>query len=272
MGNLRSGYLSSYSALIFLLLWGAQATASSCCGGGGDLPGLITGDLKRKISIDSSFANVIAYASSDSKYYFSDSSWEKRKHILKVSYAQFISDKWQMSLAIPYVKNIFNADTKSGLGDLSIGTAYTLAYEGFTWKEPQTLLFVSVNFPTGNSIYSSGENEYYLDVMGNGTEVLSLGLAMTKSFSFGMLNTNLALQQKYSHESSGKNISYDPGVMFQLSLGKAFKSLKNWAWSTSYSYSLDGKKTISSLETSENRSFSLGAGLSYSLNEILVWH
>lgn len=267
MEKLRFSKFRYYCSVVLFLVFSIDALSSSCCGGGGDLPGVITGDLKRKFNISSSFANVVAYAGEDGKYYFSDSTWEKRKQILRLTYSQYFSEKWQLSFGLPYVKNIFESQAKSGVGDLSLGLGYTLAYEGFRWYKPQLIWFVSSNLPTGSSIYSSGNRDYYLDVMGNGTEVLFTGFSLTKSSALGLWTSQFALQQKFDHKKDGDAISYQPGVQWNLSLAKNFRSFNNWGWNLSYVFSLDGKKRVGTLEVSEVRSIGLGGGLSYQLKD-----
>ena len=206
-----------YSFLLFFFTF--RIFAASCCGGGANFPGLITGDYKSQFVSSINHSSIIGHTNSNKESIFHSKDNNERSQTLKLTGTMQVSDLWQAGLSLPIVRKSFNrpgnTNTHSGLGDIELHGAYEFLpeYSYSSWR-PRGFLFVSATLPTAPSI---NDPDVILEVeraRGQGFMVLKSGFSFFKvlgNWDFQLLGQ---LEKPFARtfQTKGSSIQKHPGL------------------------------------------------------------
>lgn len=177
--------ISSFKLLLFSsLLSSSIAWSAACCGGGVSAPGLIVGDDEAQVS--SSFSQ-----SRTEIDVFADGVWQRRAGrdettTFKFEGAQIFPppyDRFQVGFSLPIVKRMQDEVSNSGIGDISLMSGYEFLpdWDYHPWR-PKGLVFLSLQMPTGKSVYDE-EGNSKAGAWGRGFWSIGLGTVLLKSWT-----------------------------------------------------------------------------------------
>lgn len=121
----------------FLLSIAAPALAAPCCSGGASQDSILIGDERARVTLSGS--QVVDSTAS-------------RTTRLSAGVVTLLSDRWQASVTVPYVFQLYAWDPNlaSGLGDVSLGVNWEALPEfSYSAWRPKGFLFGGVKVPVG---------------------------------------------------------------------------------------------------------------------------
>jgi hypothetical protein len=205
-----------FSFLLFFI--SAKIYAASCCGGGANFPGLITGESKSQLSTSISHSSVIGHTDSNKKALFHSDDNKERSQTFKIVGAFKLNEDFQAGLAVPVVRRSINRQGKNadstGLGDVEVYGAYEflpeLTYSA--WK-PKGYFFTGLTLPTAPSIHEAEVIRFSERARGKGFVIAKAGLSFFKingNFDFQFL---AQIEKPFSREfeNTGFTVEKDPG-------------------------------------------------------------
>ncbi len=168
------------------------AAAGSCCGGGSAVT-LILPRLAQSMA-DMSFDMEMydGYWAKNGTYYHHQPGTDMRQYRLNVGYALRLADRWQASIAVPYVWNVNkypNGTSRlDGVGDTTINLWYEasdsalcrLGWGELSWGDlvPAATFGLSLTVPTGISPYDGVKSD---DITGRGFYRLDTNMLLDKT-------------------------------------------------------------------------------------------
>ncbi|MDG0816307.1 serine protease spb1 [Bdellovibrio svalbardensis] len=205
----------------FLLLVTSTSFAASCCGGGFAFPALILGDDKAQVTTSLSHGQVTDDVLPNGK-------WMRRKdqnqsETFKIEGATLISDSLQAGFSIPVIYRKVEAESSTGLGDISTGLGYEFLPElGYSKWKPKGWGFLQLTLPTSPSIYDASNN-FATDSRGRGFFTAGSGLVFTKTFNAWDAHASAELHKSFARQftsaSAGGDIEAIPGWGHSATLG-----------------------------------------------------
>jgi hypothetical protein len=153
------------------------ASAGSCCGGGGGTTLILPSFYNGMIDVSFDFEKYRGFWNQDGKVTADPPGSDLRQYRLNFGYAHRIAQRWQVSVAAPYV---WNDNTYSGLSSRTDGigdTSFNLWYEAVDDKSawrirdlsdmvPSVTIGAALLVPTGISPYDDVSSSF--DITGRG--------------------------------------------------------------------------------------------------------
>jgi hypothetical protein len=153
--------------LIFLTIFNSipYAHSSACCGSAARFPGTIGNHATYQLNFLLEYNDFIYENISP------DGTWYPNTKGLSIEtyrfeYSQWLSEQWQYSIAIPFLKRNSFINNSQGWGDIQ----FTL---GFAFEDLPTLIFAQLSLPTGLNRFNAELGP--LQSRGRGQWALSLG-------------------------------------------------------------------------------------------------
>lgn len=242
-------------ALLFSICFSYNKTlAAACCGGGFALPSIITNDDSTQVSTSFTQSKIDTDV-------FSNGNWQKRTNndvtqSFKFDAAHLIADRWQVGISSNIIKRSRDGSmggSEQAFGDSTVNLGYeTLPDWDYNPYRPHIISFLSINIPTGKSIY---ESETGIGSSGRGFWALSIGSILNKSW--GNWDSNAAVE---IHKGFTKNIhtvdfngDAQPGFGSSYSIGSGY-NLKDFRLGTSITWTYeDAIKITSTSNTASTR-------------------
>lgn len=167
---------------VFLILLSGKVQAASCCGGGLSLPGMIVGDDRRLLSIQSTATQLREESLPSGEW----SMYPKARtsQSMQLSFSQLLSDRWQAggSTSLMHNNQDIVGDDRSNFsfGDSSLFVGYEALpeWEYSLWK-PRGYVYLQLVAPTGRSTTAAILNGG--GVSGRGFWTVGPGLILTKT-------------------------------------------------------------------------------------------
>jgi hypothetical protein len=220
----RSGGTGRLAAFVALVLHvagmsGNSALAAPCCAASSAIPSLITGDDFAQVSASLSQGTVIGDAPAEGIPVFRSGSDSESTQVLRLEGAYLVMDRLQVSGGLPLVRrareSARGSSASSGVGDLSLGTAYELLPEWTysSWR-PRGFVFLQAVAPLGPSIHEASD-AYLLDARGRGFFSLALGAAFVKTLgdwdATASLEAHRSLPKTVSRAGGSSELRLSPG-------------------------------------------------------------
>ncbi len=168
------------------------ASAGSCCGGGAAAALILPKHAQSMIDTSFDMEKYDGYWSKDGTYFRDQPGTDLRQYRLNLGYALRLAERWQASVAVPYVWNVNkypNGTSRvDGVGD----TMLSLWYEAFDttlcrwgwgdleWSDlvPAATFGLSLTVPTGVSPYDGVKSD---DITGRGFYRLDANMLFDKT-------------------------------------------------------------------------------------------
>lgn len=263
-------------ALVLISLINFNTLAASCCGGGGSMPNIITGDNRGQLGIVTSNSSYTHYADEESKISKRYNDNKETSETLTLSGAYLISELWQTGMSVPFKYNTHQTNTSSenstGLGDIRIQAAHEFMPEySFSYWRPRGFIFVEQFIPTSKSTYSASK-PLRTDAMGKGFFTTALGFSFNKLISY--YDYNFLAEYHYSFKRKFDDVEVTPkgGVSSLISLGVS-PYLGNFRMGTSLMYSNEFSTKVEGQVNSKSNNrylYEVGVNASYSYDEYSI--
>ncbi len=224
---------SLFALLITLVSWNVFAAA--CCGGSISVPSLITSDDKSQLVASYTY-NQVVIDSVDNKGYWRTWDSHQSTQTLQLSGASLVSDRWQAGTQIPIVQRSQVGHSSSGLGDVSLSTAYEYLPDwDYNPFRPHGFGFLQLTLPTGKSKYESENGG--LDSRGNGFLTLGLGTVLVKNIRKFDLMASFEIHKSMEKEFSNSQMSgrLQPGFGGSFGIGGGY-SIRAWRLGSSLTW------------------------------------
>ncbi len=178
--------------LPFIVLFSNTTFAASCCGGGAGSGAILPKFNYFMWDIGYSHESFDGFWDQQKNYKGDPVGSDLKQTRLNLSYAQRLSDDWQMNVFMPLIhnQNNYSQNTSNtyGLGDMSIGVQYetfesvTCVYKINSWAslKPSVYLGATLTIPTGISAYSDRINNNQ-DITGRGFYRLDANILIEKT-------------------------------------------------------------------------------------------
>lgn len=267
----------NYFLFITLLIMSKSSMAASCCGGGSNLPSLITGDNRAQIGLTLSNASEIGRTNSTGTPTFWNENKDKSTQVASIKGAYLFDNFLQFGvetslLSKKYVDDKGMNESDSELGDTSLVSAYEFMPEtSSSFTNPRGFSFFKLTIPTGTSNFEN-QNPGLTDVSGKGLWTASLGMAFTKvyrGFDYQvMAEGHHSLERTFI--KSDENVSPGPGTSAILAVGYS-PSRTMWRFGAALSPHYESKKTITTnskvITTSEEYYWDSSISASYMVGD-----
>lgn len=178
------------------LLWGAalpfagSASAGSCCGGGAASALIVPGYGQAVLDLSFDAEVYDGFWNQSGRYIADPAGSSLRQYRLNTGYGRKLSDRWQVSVAVPYVWNDNRysgmSSKGSGLGDMSINLWHLALQDMSAWRVrsltdlvPSVSIGPSVLLPTGVSPFDDARSSF--DITGRGFYRIDANLLMDKT-------------------------------------------------------------------------------------------
>jgi len=229
-----------------------MAMGAACCGGGGAVPSIISGDDQAQISTSISTTEVIVN-NVDSNGIWRKWDQHQKVQTFKIEAAHIFEDRWQIGFSLPVMQRTLNDKTYSGLSDTSVSLGYEVLPEwNYSAWRPKGISFFQVTVPTGQSKYESEIGG--LDSRGNGFWSAGLGSLFTKTFvnwdAFSSIEIHTSRAEEIQTTSFQGKVTPGLGGSFGLGLGYNFSDYRLGS-SLTWTYE-DPVKTESKLGSVQN--------------------
>ncbi len=242
---------STLTSILLIFIFPTLVKAAACCGGAFAVPSLITGDEAGTLTTSFSYSKVDTDV-------FADGVWQKRpgddiSQIFKIEGAHIFQDRFQAGVSIPFqIRNLSGAQggQSSGLGDVSgqLGYEYLPDWDYNPWR-PHGVGFLSLNLPTGRSVYESNDG---LDSRGRGFWSLGLGTTLTKTWTRWDANSTLEIHRSFEKQVQNSQLegTIHPGWGGSWAFGTGY-NFKDWrcggslTWSQEDPISVTGNRSSS---------------------------
>lgn len=250
--------------IILLSLFSFQAYASSCCGGGANIPNIILGDHQWEAKLAYTNSTITNEALASGKIESVNSKNEITETIsLKGSY--LFDSYYQIAFDLPIKKRtVESSSTESStteVVDPSIQFTWEFLPE-FTYNplKPRGFIFFKQLFPNGNSIYNY-DDPLLSDSLSRGVFESTIGLAFYKLvYDF---DYSLTLEGHYGFEREIEEKDVAPGFGYSTSLGLGYSPNSKLRLGTSLTYWQDSAVEIDGIEGENKYYLSTSFNLSY---------
>ncbi len=214
--------MASY-AIIFLTIFSFSTYASSCCGGGANIPNIILGDHQWEAKINYANSTVTSEAGVDGKIHNINSKNEVTETIaIKGSY--LLSSYFQFAIDLPIKKRTVESQTKTTSTTEVVDPSLQLTWEflpelTYNLLKPRGFLFFKQLFPNGNSIYSY-DDPLLSDSLSRGVFESTIGLALFKVIYD--YDYSVTLESHYGFSKTIDEKRVEPGLGYSASIGAGF--------------------------------------------------
>lgn len=198
--------------------------AAPCCGGGGNLPGLILGNEKLQLGMSGSYSTVVGDVSSDGHTTFRSDEDVEDSYLVSFSTGFLLSDRWQTGASISSGYRVLDrasvVNSGAGWGDVRAHVGYEIMplWTYSVWR-PKGFVFAHFTVPTGKSTFDSKEAGA-VDSFSQGFWSSGLGFVAVKTWK--VLDATFLGQIQYSfprHFREPREISVAPGFQATGQLG-----------------------------------------------------
>lgn len=198
--------------------------AAPCCGGGGNLPGLILGNERLQLGMSGSYSTIVGDVASDGYKTFRSNGDVEDSYLISLSTGFLLSDRWQAGASVSSGYRVLDRTTVvnsgAGWGDVRAHVGYEIMplWTYSVWR-PKGFIFAHVTVPTGKSTFDSTEAGA-VDSFGQGFWSSGLGFVAVKTWR--VLDASFLGQLQYSFPRQFKEpreISVAPGFQAAAQLG-----------------------------------------------------
>ncbi|POB12923.1 hypothetical protein [Halobacteriovorax sp. DA5] len=255
--------MASYTLILFTIFYTISTYASSCCGGGANIPNIILGDHQWEAKINYANSAVTSEAGVDGKIHNINSKNEVTETIaLKGSY--LIDSYFQFALDIPIKKRTVESPTQRTSTTEIVDPSFQFTWEflpelTYNLIKPRGFIFFKQLIPNGNSIYSYND-PLLSDSLSRGVFESTLGFAFFKVVY--EYDYSLTLEGHYGFKRTIDNKEVEPGFGYSSSLGFGYNPNATMRFGTSLTYWQDSAVKIDGIE-GENKYY-LSTSFNYS--------
>lgn len=209
------------------LAWGA-----ACCGGGLTTPSIIANDDRAQLTTAYSFSEVVI-DNVDSKGIWRKWDNHQQTQTLKIDGAHLLTDLWQAGFSISAVERSRLAEKFSGLGDVSLTTAYEYLPDwDYNPLRPKGIASLQLTLPTGLAKAESERGG--IDSRGNGFFALGLGTLLSKTWDVWDAFTSLEIRRSFEKKIANSQFQGQlvPGYGGSVGAGIGYY-LRDWRFGPS---------------------------------------
>ncbi|EPZ51711.1 hypothetical protein M902_1950 [Bacteriovorax sp. BAL6_X] len=255
--------MATYALVLLTFLFSLTTNASSCCGGGANIPNIILGDHQWEAKINYANSAVTSEAGVDGKIHNINSKNEVTETIaFKGSY--LIDSYFQIAFDIPVKKRTVESSIKETSTTEMVDPSFQFTWEflpelTYNLLKPRGFLFFKQLIPNGNSIYSY-DDPLLSDSLSRGVYESTLGLALFKVvYDY---DYSVTLEGHYGFKRTIDNKEVEPGFGYSSSLGLGYNPSATMRFGTSLTYWQDSAVKIDGNE-GENKYY-LSTNFNYS--------
>lgn len=250
--------------LILLSLFTFNTYASSCCGGGANIPNIILGDHQWEAKLAYTNSTITNEALVSGKIESVNAKNEVTETIsLKGSY--LLDSYFQIAMDLPIKKRTVESTAKESstteVVDPNIQVTWEFLPElTYSLLKPRGFIFFKQLFPNGNSIYSY-DDPLLSDSLSRGVFESTIGFAFYKLVYDYDYSLTLEGHYGFDREIDGKEVS--PGLGYSSSLGLGYSPNTKLRLGSSLTYWQDSAVEIDGVEGENKYYLSTSLNLSY---------
>lgn len=240
--------MANYIIIIISLL-SLSAHASSCCGGGANIPNIILGDHQWEAKINYANSAVTDEASADGKINKISAKNEVTETIsLKGAYQ--LDSYYQFAFELPFKKRTVESLSKTTSESAVVDPSFQLTWEflpelSYSLIKPRGFLFFKQLIPTGNSIYNYND-PLLSDSLSRGVYESTIGLVLNKVIYEYDLSYSIETHHGFGRTIDNKKVypgfGYSTSLSFGQSFGKSTRVGSAFTYWHDSSVEIDGNK------------------------------
>lgn len=250
--------------LILSLLFSYTTYASSCCGGGANIPNIILGDHQWEAKVSYANSTITSEALVNGKVQPVSSKNEITETLsLKASY--LLDSYLQFAIDIPIKKRTVESNTRKSSTSEVIDPSIQMTWEflpelTYGLIKPRGFIFFKQLFPNGNSIYSY-DDPLLSDSLSRGVFESTVGFAFYKLiYDF---DYSLTLESHYGLERTIDDKKVKPGFGYSSSFGLGYSPNTKLRLGSSLTYWQDSAVEINGKKGENKYYLSTSFNLSY---------